>query len=431
MSLTTVLRSFQTALFKNWKALIILSAMIIGVAGMTLVIAGRNHLYDPSLYHQYSQNIFSGKTPYCDFQLEYPPLSLLPMVIPQLLTLGKTTHLYVYAGLFAVQILIYSLICVLVLARFKRGVAVAYPKPYLIGQGVFLIILSPLLLWRYDVFPGLISLLALVSATSFPLVAGVLMAIGFAAKLYPILGIPFFALFYFLRKKYRDLKEFLLGFFCAVALSVIPFLIQCPNQFYESIRFHQLRGVQIGSIPASLLLLGNHLLDLKIEIIKNYGAEHLKTPLAEPFLKIFPIVFILTYFFLIYCFIRSMNQYNQDIKSSESLKRDSHHDLLIGYTILAIAVFIVTNKVFSTQYLMWLAPIVPLLSRKLQLNFLMVCIAHNILYPFLYDGLVKLDLLPILVLSTGNALMVYFAFQLFSECISTRQGREGLTIHTN
>ncbi len=418
MQLQESLSSFNTLVWKNWKSLITLAFLIILITGLTLILAGRNHLYDPSLYHQYAQNIFAGKRPYCDFKLEYPPLALLPMVIPQFLTLGKTTHLYVYSGIFALQILVYALISVLVLARFKaKSSSEIYPIQYLLSQGIFLIILAPLLLWRYDLFPGLVWLLALVSASSFPVLAGILMGIGFAAKLYPILGIPLFVIFYGMKRRFVDLKNFLIGLLSMISLAIVPFLFKCPVQLSESIQFHQLRGLQIESLPANLLLIGHHVMNFKIEVVKNFGAEHLKTPLAEPLLKIFPIIFVILYVGSVLNFIRLLKRDNTKLSASKDLDDPMNGDLnlLIGYSILAIALFIITNKVFSPQYLMWLAPLAPLLSRKLQKTFLLVCLAHVVVYPFLYDALVEFQVLPIAIISFGNLFMIYFAFQLFKE----------------
>ena len=57
---------------------------------------------DVTLYYEYSKIIVQGKRPYIDFEFEYPPLALIPMMLPHLFTAGKLlnypTYLHVFAG---------------------------------------------------------------------------------------------------------------------------------------------------------------------------------------------------------------------------------------------------------------------------------------------------------------------------------------------
>jgi hypothetical protein len=63
---------------------------------------------------------------------------------------------------------------------------------------------------------------------------------------------------------------------------------------------------------------------------------------------------------------------------------------IISYALLLLMLFIAANKVFSTQYLLWLAPLValaPLSPRGRRLftwTFLLVCVLSTILVPFLF-----------------------------------------------
>src|SRR5215813_2629878 len=52
------------------------------------------------IYHRYSLNLMQGQMPYRDFSFEYPPLALLPIVLPRLIKPGDSVNLAEYAWLF-------------------------------------------------------------------------------------------------------------------------------------------------------------------------------------------------------------------------------------------------------------------------------------------------------------------------------------------
>jgi hypothetical protein len=45
------------------------------------------------LYYRYSCNLRQGQMPYRDFSFAYPPLALLPIVLPHLIKLSRTVNL--------------------------------------------------------------------------------------------------------------------------------------------------------------------------------------------------------------------------------------------------------------------------------------------------------------------------------------------------
>jgi len=79
---------------------------------------------------------------------------------------------------------------------------------------------------------------------------------------------------------------------------------------------------------------------------------------------------------------------------------------LAGATVL---VLLLTSKVFSIQYVVWLVPFAALLPGwKFWLAAAAIALPMPI-HPFLFAGLVAQDALPILVLNLRNALLVALA----------------------
>jgi hypothetical protein len=77
----------------------------------------------------------------------------------------------------------------------------------------------------------------------------------------------------------------------------------------------------------------------------------------------------------------------------------------IAYCVVGLLAFIVTNKVFSPQYIIWLLPFAPLL-RPRQAGILLAIYALTItLFPFSYENLLAMRMLPVLLLNLRNLLV--------------------------
>jgi hypothetical protein len=83
---------------------------------------------------------------------------------------------------------------------------------------------------------------------------------------------------------------------------------------------------------------------------------------------------------------------------------------LIQYGTLAVIVFMLTNKVFSAQYLIWLCPLLPLITggRRylIMALFLAAAALTQYVYPYNYVGFELGESLPVFVLTVRNLLLV-------------------------
>jgi hypothetical protein len=82
----------------------------------------------------------------------------------------------------------------------------------------------------------------------------------------------------------------------------------------------------------------------------------------------------------------------------------------LQYTALAVIVFMLTNKVFSAQYLIWLCPLLPLIAggrRYLVLALFVVAAAlTQYVFPYNYKGFELGESLPVFILAVRNLLLV-------------------------
>jgi uncharacterized membrane protein len=305
---------------------------------------------DLNLYYKYSLQIIQGQFPYRDFFIEYPPFALLPLLIPQFLQIGGHS-IFKYAVLFIIQ----NILSYIVMRWQPQRSLVLTEKLY-----IFLTAVSGILIvLRYDMFPALLTLLTpLFILLDYPIIAGILLGCAVAAKLYPVVLLPVLIAYYLAGRKYQAMLPLLLGTFGSICLIFLPFYLLTHGEAFAFIKYHQMRGLQIESVASGLIYFCNYLLGQQdIKVTNNYGAYHIESPLADIVLKFLPLLFILG---MALIFFSSLWRFRVERRTNGSIEVES----LIAYIFMTLLVFMVTNKVFSSQYILWLLPFAGLLKFK-------------------------------------------------------------------
>jgi hypothetical protein len=172
-----------------------------------------------------------------------------------------------------------------------------------------------------------------------------------------------------------------------------------PGPLLSFLRYHELRGLQLESLPAGAIVLA-HVLGLTSARLEfNYGALHVASPLAGAVLSWLPIIFVvLLGTVLASCLAR----FGEEQAAGGRVTSES----LVVYSVATLLVFMITNKVFSPQYIIWLLPFAPLLRLRQAGALLAICALTIVLFPFNYDHLLDMELLPVLLLNLRNLLVV-------------------------
>lgn len=371
------------------------------MALLTLPLVYQWHARDLQIYYESGLKLLQGSFPYRDFPLEYPPLALLPFALPWLLALGRALGPQSYQWLFMIQNALYSTLIALSLARVTALGRMEQEAPAALAVYASLVIVSaPLLPWRYDLFPALLTMLALLSALAGrPVLAGVWIGLGGAAKLYPIVLLPIFCAYYFAGKARGALARLVLGCAAAIAAIALPFLLIDPPGLLAFLSYHELRGIQLESLPSGVILLAQALGLARVELVFNYGALHLVSPLADAALRWQPLVLILV-FGVVYA--SGLGRFRHEFATSGAVADAS----LAAYATMALLAFIVTNKVFSAQYIIWLLPFAPLLRPRQAGLAAAVFVLTLIIFPFDYTDLLAMRVVPVLLLNLRNVLAV-------------------------
>ena len=359
----------------GWLLLWVDVCCLIGCLILTLYMSwGFDHLpiNDPREYYSYARAFWSGSPRFVAFPREYPPLTLLPFSAT-LFPPGLP-----YYWVFAAWMGLVVCLAYLWLARaISRGKAITYAVYLLVGA-------TGTLLMRFDLLPGLATLGALVLAERKRYGwAYALLAIGVLLKLYPVFLVPVLLTSQWraaapqasasikkaawLLNSRREVAPLLtgLGIFGGITLLGfgIPALLNVSGTFSE-FSYNLARPIQIESLPATLLWLGTFA-GFPVRPNAQFVSLNLVGPL-DGMLKELSLVSLAAGTLLV-CW------------------RVWRGKLLLGPAFVAtIALVMISNKLLSPQYLLWILPLVAYVA-GFDLLWLVICALTTLIFPFIYQ----------------------------------------------
>jgi hypothetical protein len=323
------------------------------------------------VYTTYADLMREGMLPFRDFGFEYPPLAALPMLaMPS-------------AFWFGAIMLASSLVVQLCAARLAgaRGELVAWllvAQPILIGAS---------LRTHFDALAVALMLagLALVIAER-PVLGLAVLGLATMTKLFPAVLVPGVLLWLLARGREGEARLGLLAFAAVCVVIALPFL---GSGLVDMARFHLDRPVQIESSPASVLwALGDSYVTGTNLTPDRFKSNGLAGGPAGAIQAVFTLLQI------------------GGLLAAIPLAR---RDLVISAAASVLA-FVALGKVFSPQYVIWLAPFAALLWARGQRAAGALVAAGVALtqveFPRHYLDLVRGETWVVLVIALRNAVLV-------------------------
>lgn len=385
--------------FSHWF-LAVPAVILCVVATCTWPMAGRANP-DLGLYYHCAEKISSGAMPYRDFQVEYPPLALIPCLVPWFVSGGRTDsdsyrHLFLAGSAFYLTIISITVVAIARKMEFSTRHCICFLALYAGAT-------APLIPWRYDLFPAMLTGLALLAiARRHPLSGGVLLGLGIVAKLYPIVLLPVIAAYYLAKREWRPLC--LLGAGCAGAVfcTSLPFFLPGEKGLMAFFAYHQHRGIQIESMTGGLFMLICVLQHGTAPLGLSYGAWHLHSPGANLLAPLHSVLFVAVYALFL---ALAWSRFRTDQRDFASAFRT-----LLQFCAGALLVFMLTNKVLSPQYLAWLFPFAVFFPRRQAVWFVVICAISMAVAPFWYESLLRCNLWVVVLLNVRNAMLLVMLF---------------------
>jgi 4-amino-4-deoxy-L-arabinose transferase-like glycosyltransferase len=357
--------------------------------------------------------------PYRDVRVEYPPLAFLALLPPALISLEYAGYRWAFV---AYMTLLHLLNLALAFQLLAPPMAAGYDAQQrlrlaaraLWASLAFCCALGTVLVTRMDHLATTWTLLSLVAFAraqrscgsarlAWAAACGGVAAIGVMTKLVPGLALLAAAALW-LRAAAPDRARCLLAAGAAGALTLLAINLAlfaaAGEPYLDTFRYHGLRGIQLESLYSGVLLLLRPL-GLSMHIDESFGSTNLASA-ATPLLKtLSPLLFLLGAGYV--CLRRRFSQDG------------------LGATVLSCILllsFILTHRVFSPQYLIWVgAPLCVLAAlqperRRLWLLFLGAVLLSQLIFPRGYPILKAFHPLAVLVLNLRNLALVVFCVGL-------------------
>jgi hypothetical protein len=324
-------------------------------AGAFAVFWGFLHLHayangqirDTPVYQGYGENVVTGQVPYRDFDVEYPPGALPAFVLP---AVGSPSA-HGYRSRFDLLMLVCGIGAVAAVAA-TLGALGAGPIRLLSTLGLTAVtplLLGPVVLTRYDLWPA-----ALAAAALAALCAGrdrlsiALLGLAVAAKVYPAVLAPLFVAHVWRRRGGRE-AAVALGVGLSVAAVVFaPFVALAPGGVWDSVVRQVSRPLQIESLGSAVLIAGHHLFGLGLDVETSHGSQNLVGSLPDAVGAAASALVLGGLAALWLWFAR----------------RPRDRETLVRASAAAVCLFVALGKVLSPQYMIWLIPLVPLVRGR-------------------------------------------------------------------
>ena len=360
-----------------WLALAAGVLFLAAWAGLHTGWYERDQIVDTPVYEGYGNAIESGKVPYRDFRLEYPPGALPAFAVPSLATRGRAPARYRSAFEAAMVTCGLAALVFAALALGAAGAGLRRAMAALAFSALAPLLLGSVVLSRFDLWPAAAVAAALAAlAAARPKLGLALLGAAVAIKLYALAIVPVAVAYVWRRAGRRVALQAAAIGAGVVAAAYLPFLLLSPGGVGWSLGRQLGRPLQIESLGASILLGLHHVAGLRVEWASGHGSQNLvgTGPDAVAALQSLLQVAVLVAIWVAFA------------------RGPSTSDRLLRYAAAALVAFVALGKVLSPQFLIWLlVPVALVAGRRGVAGAVLLglaCLLTQLWFPYRYWELV-------------------------------------------
>lgn len=351
---------------------------------------------DIPVYQQSSDATASGKLPYRDVALEYPPgaaaLFWAARFMPGDYAEGFM-RLMALAWAFATA------------GAVLAAAAVGYRRWRQIAVGVVMaatpLLLGSLVATRFDaVVTALMAWTIVAAVTERWRAMWLLVAAAILVKLMPVLLIPVLAVWQAHRTRGADAMRGVATAGAVVAAVLFPIAIAAPSGLWDMLAYHLKRPVQIESLASSYMLVLHNLADVPVAVGSSYGSQGLAGRGPSVVAAITTGAGVVALVAVLLTLWRGL----------PALRRGPDARLMTTALAATVVVLLVSSKVLSPQFMLWVLPAALLAGGPYGVAALgttvLTLVATQLYFPRAYWDLVALHDGPVWLLAARNAALV-------------------------
>lgn len=357
--------------------------------------------------------------PYRDVLVEYQPIGLLSIVVPAMISKDKDAYFFWLAAWLGI----------LYTANLLMGLYLVSDGNLRLAQAVrmlwwsigFLILFGDIAAARFDHF---VATTMMASALCFNRAVkargkrallysagfGLMVSVGVFTKIVPGLVLVSGLLVLLIRNcepiRGSMAKAALTGFTVGFVLLNALFYLAFGQGYWSSFTYHMERGIQAESLYAGILMLA-HLAGMPLSLEHTYRSFNLITPFTGLFKVMSGVLLVGLILFISWRIWQSRPR-----TPEEGRRMSPAGDLFNTITIILLLAFMITNKVLSPQYMLWVAPFMAAgaaVREDMRLPgriFLIATLLTQLGFPILWDLLRAFDPAAVLILNMRNTILI-------------------------
>lgn len=305
---------------------------------------------DVLVFYGYAMRFDAGELPYEDFNDFYPPLAWLFILLPGMFTSDLQAYFMIYAGIATLAMFL----TLAVVMRICRRLGIRTDAAVLAYMVVTVIYYNHAIR-KFDIEAVLFLALSIMfflerrHELAYPMAM-----IGGMIKLFPLVAVPVFLIMALRDRPSRagTVRGMVYSVVLAAAVLVPLMLVFDPSEVTLFLGGNSGRGFQSESVLATVSELICGLLGIPSERVPAYGTTDVSNPICDalsgPWTAFMAVVMIAALLL---------------VWRGSAGRGDSDRDramFLSASLFVVMSAFILSNKVFSTQYIQWLYPVIPL-----------------------------------------------------------------------
>jgi hypothetical protein len=331
------------------------------------------------------------RLPYRDVPIEYPPVAVIYMLIPRLVSSTLTNYRLTF-GILAALTWFFG--------WWLAGRVFPSVPAATLWRRAFIatIAAGSILVRRLDVLPAALSFSAFaLVATRRAFAGGGVVALGAAAKLYPLFFLPAWGALLLARRRFGELARLAAGVAIglgAIVVAMRAVLGPAASELAQSIRYYGDRPFQIESTVGGLAMAFGG----KQAVFFSFGSFNAVAPRwLATVMSALLVAGVLAIALAVLLRARR--------------SPDADDDRLLAWaTVATLAWVLITAKVLSPQYFLWLAPLFAALpgedGDRLARRFLWLLGLTQLIFPIAYELVDTATVPGIALLSTRNVLLI-------------------------